>query len=107
MSLNYLELDTFQFESVVMSYAIFRLFVFEEALEVPEPKKIFFQRAEKVEPQVLIKKLQEEAVALEFPIVLICSDGHVSGQIAKDLSDNGFKNICVLAGGARAFLEED
>ncbi len=107
MSLDYLELDTFQFESVVMSYASFRLFVFEEDLEVPETKRIFFERAEKVEPRALTKKLQEEAVALEFPIVLICSDGHISAQIAEDLSNLGYKNICILSGGARAFREEN
>ncbi|MFN3455867.1 MAG: rhodanese-like domain-containing protein [Pseudobdellovibrio sp.] len=59
-----------------------------------------------LEPQNLMKELEERKIPLDFAILLLCSDGKQSEKIAKDLGKKGYTNVYLIDGGYQQMVTD-
>jgi rhodanese-related sulfurtransferase len=104
------EIGYFQFDNLVQNRVPFVLLSFDidfsafYSLTVPQrhlESQLISSSKDKA-----IEVLKSKSIAPETPIVLVCSQGKVSGRVASLLEKKGFTNVFLVQGGYEALMKD-
>lgn len=106
MSADFFEIGWFQIENLMINQMKFVLFDLRPGAEHPVEPKALWSHALKVPPTQAVELARAKLGSAHDPLLLLCSDGRTSGQVAADLVKAGFTNIFVIEGGYQKLLSE-
>ncbi len=103
-----MQIGLFQLENLVLTRTKFCFLDLRADLDrsVPEPLKNVLESIQPMLVNEVADRLQTLALAKEHPIVLLCTNGKTSKQVAQKLESLGYVNVYVIEGGVLGLLEE-
>lgn len=94
------KIDFFQFDNLVKNKVPFLFLNSAESLtsRYDSLYQTHLQNYEVLcQPEAYTQEIEQKKLPKEFPIVMRCSDDHVSIKAATDLSEKGFINVYILS----------
>ena len=102
-----MEISLFQLENLFQNPNRFCFLNLAESIEsMPAELMTLVKKAVQIEASQTVEYLARNQIAHDFPIVLLCANGHASQILAQELDSKGFSNLYVVKGGAAGLISE-
>lgn len=103
-----MEIGLFQLENLILTRTGF---TFLDLRKAPAPHaspdlQAILDKAVRVPGAAAAEHLRERRIPPSAPVVLLCEDGQVSGQVARGLESAGYQNVYVVVRGELGLLTE-